>query len=52
MIWTVSAPRGSIDTNVDYQYEILEHPDFQSGNTDVEFIERMESEAQQEKRVG
>lgn len=41
-----------IDTNVDYQYEILEHPDFQSGNTDVEFIERMESEAQQEKRVG
>ena len=41
-----------IDTNVDYQYEILEHPDFQSGNTDVEFIERMESEVQQEKRVG
>ena len=41
-----------IDTNVDYQYEILEHPDFQSGKTDVEFIERMESEAQQEKRVG
>lgn len=44
-----------IDTNVDYQYEILEHPDFQSGNTDVEFIERMESEAKKldaEKRVG
>ena len=33
-----------IDTNVDYQYEILENPDFQSGNTDVEFIERMEDE--------
>ena len=32
-----------IDTNVDYQYEILDHPDFQSGNTDVEFIERMEA---------
>ena len=25
------------------QYEILENPDFQSGNTDVEFIERMEA---------
>ena len=32
-----------IDTNVDYQYEILENPDFLSGNTDVEFIERMEA---------
>ena len=31
-----------IDTNVDYQYDILENPDFQAGNTDVEFIERME----------
>ncbi|WP_274421439.1 acetyl-CoA carboxylase biotin carboxylase subunit [Blautia sp. XA-2221] len=31
-----------IDTNVDYQYEILNHPDFLTGNTDVEFIERME----------
>lgn len=30
-----------IDTNVEYQYEILSHPDFQSGNTDVEFIYRM-----------
>ena len=28
--------------NVDYQYDILENPDFQAGNTDVEFIERME----------
>ena len=33
-----------IDTNVDYQYEILDHPDFQSGKTDVEFIERMEAD--------
>ncbi|MDY3018019.1 MAG: acetyl-CoA carboxylase biotin carboxylase subunit [Blautia sp.] len=31
-----------IDTNVDYQYEILNHPDFLEGNTDVGFIERME----------
>ena len=31
-----------IDTNVDYQYEILNHPDFLTGNVDVEFIERME----------
>ncbi|MGN1266763.1 MAG: acetyl-CoA carboxylase biotin carboxylase subunit [Dorea sp.] len=28
-----------IDTNVDYQYEILNDPDFLSGNIDVEFIE-------------
>ena len=27
-----------IDTNVDYQYEILNHPDYQSGNIDIEFI--------------
>ena len=32
-----------IDTNVDYQYEILNNPDFLEGNTDVGFIERMES---------
>ena len=31
-----------IDTNVDYQYEILNNPDFLKGNTDVGFIERME----------
>lgn len=31
-----------LDTNVDYQYEILNHPDFLEGNTDVGFIERME----------
>ena len=30
-----------IDTNVDYQYEILNHPDYRSGNIDIEFIERL-----------
>ena len=40
-----------IDTNVDYQYEILENPDFQSGNTDVEFIERMEKISGTEKKA-
>lgn len=30
-----------VDTNVDYQYELLNHPDFLSGNIDIEFIERM-----------
>ncbi|MFV0528444.1 MAG: acetyl-CoA carboxylase biotin carboxylase subunit [Lachnospiraceae bacterium] len=31
-----------IDTNVDYQYEIINHPDFISGNLDIEFIEKMQ----------
>lgn len=30
-----------IETNVDYQYEILHHPDFESGDIDIEFIEKM-----------
>lgn len=30
-----------IDTNVDYQYEIMNHPDFLSGDIDIEFIEKM-----------
>ncbi len=30
-----------IDTNVDYQYEILNHPDYVAGNIDIEFIEKM-----------
>ena len=30
-----------IDTNVDYKYEILNHPDFVAGNIDIEFIENM-----------
>lgn len=29
-----------IDTNVDYQYDILNHPDFVSGEIDIEFIEK------------
>ena len=33
-----------IDTNVDYQYEILNHPDYLSGNIDVEFIENMQQQ--------
>ena len=31
-----------IDTNVDYQYEIVNHPDFISGDVDIEFIEKMQ----------
>ena len=30
-----------IDTNVDYQYEILKHPDYIDGKIDIEFIERL-----------
>lgn len=30
-----------IDTNIDYQYEILNHPDYLSGNVDVGFIQKM-----------
>lgn len=30
-----------IDTNIDYQYDIMNHPDYQSGNIDIEFIEKM-----------
>lgn len=30
-----------IDTNVDYQYEILHDPDYLDGNIDVEFIQRI-----------
>lgn len=30
-----------IDTNVDYLYQILEHPDYCTGNVDIEFIEKM-----------
>lgn len=29
-----------IDTNIDFQYEILENEDFQKGNTDTGFIEK------------
>ena len=30
-----------VDTNVDYQYGILQHPDFVEGRTDIEFIDRI-----------
>lgn len=33
-----------VDTNVDYQYEILHHPDFLSGNVNIGFIEDLERE--------
>lgn len=33
-----------IQTNVDYQYEILHHPDFVEGAIDIEFINQMESQ--------
>ncbi len=33
-----------IDTNVDYQYDIINHPDYLSGNIDIDFIERYQSE--------
>ena len=33
-----------IQTNVDYQYDILHHPDFVSVNNDIEFIETMENQ--------
>ena len=36
---------------VSCKYEILENPDFQSGNTDVEFIERMEKNSGTEKKA-
>ncbi|MCU6746278.1 acetyl-CoA carboxylase biotin carboxylase subunit [Faecalicatena acetigenes] len=32
-----------IDTNVDYQYEILHHPDFVNGDIDIGFIEKVEA---------
>lgn len=31
-----------VKTNVDYQYEILHHPDFVSGDMDIEFINKLE----------
>ena len=30
-----------LDTNVDYQYGIVNHPDYIEGNIDIEFIERL-----------
>lgn len=33
-----------IDTNVDYQYEILHHPDFEAGNIDIEFLSNIQNQ--------
>ena len=33
-----------IQTNVDYQYEILHHPNFVDGMINIEFINQMESQ--------
>ena len=30
-----------IETNIDYQYEIINHPDYIAGDIDIEFIEKM-----------
>jgi len=30
-----------IKTNVDYQYELVNHPDFINGKTDIDFIEKL-----------
>ena len=30
-----------VDTNIDYLYDIIHHPDYQSGDIDVDFIEKM-----------
>ncbi len=34
-----------IDTNVDYQYEIMNHPAYISGDIDIEFIENLNHES-------
>lgn len=46
-IWKMQSVLGEViiegvDTNIDYQYEILNHPDFLAGNTDIEFIANMQ----------
>ena len=33
-----------VHTNIDYQYEILNHPDYLSGNVDVGFIQKCKGE--------
>ena len=33
-----------VDTNVNYQYALLNHPDFLAGNIDIEFIDRIQQE--------
>ena len=36
-----------IDTNVDYQYDILHDPKYQAGDFDIEFIAEREAENRQ-----
>ena len=31
-----------VDTNIDYQYGILNHPEFLAGNADIGFLENMQ----------
>ena len=37
-----------IDTNINYQYEIMNHPQFVCGDIDIEFIEKLGSEKSQD----
>lgn len=41
-----------IDTNVDYQYDIMSHPKYRSGDITIEFIQNLESEKEEYKREG
>lgn len=41
-----------IKTNVDYLYELINHPDFISGKTDIDFIERVRNNEKPEKKGG
>lgn len=36
-----------IDTNIDYQYDIMNHPDYVKGDVDIEFISKMEEEVKE-----
>ena len=40
-----------IDTNIDYQYEIINDEDFIEGNVDTGFIERFQKKHQSENEV-
>ncbi len=37
-----------IDTNIEYQYEIMNHPQFICGDVDIEFIEKLGNEKSQD----
>ena len=38
-----------IETNIDYQYEIINHPEFIKGNLDTGVIERFQKELEEKK---